>query len=295
MADVSVIGLGMMGECIAETFLGRGREVAVWNRTPARADAVVDRGATLMDTAEEAIAASPIAIICVDSADTVGQLLDTVADASVAGGRTIVNLTSGSRDDATALEAKVSALGACYLDGHINVITDRIGKSDGILMYAGEAELFERHKELLFELGGGTMHVGEDVGAACMIAAGLSGFFHSAMLGFFEALAFARVVDLPLDQFAALADDRLSTLREYLISSVEVLATGDFDVRLSSVQVHLDGLGALIKTMEHAGSSTVLARQALSYLEQSVAAGDGALDLAATFKVMLPPPPPPSR
>ena len=43
---VCVLGLGRMGVAIAERLLSAGHEVAVWNRTPGRADELVARGAT---------------------------------------------------------------------------------------------------------------------------------------------------------------------------------------------------------------------------------------------------------
>ena len=46
MMHVGVVGLGKMGSAIARNLLARGYEVSVWNRSPAAASTLVERGAT---------------------------------------------------------------------------------------------------------------------------------------------------------------------------------------------------------------------------------------------------------
>jgi len=43
---IGVVGLGRMGKPIAARLLDAGHEVTVFNRTPGRADELVERGAT---------------------------------------------------------------------------------------------------------------------------------------------------------------------------------------------------------------------------------------------------------
>ncbi|MEV4184161.1 NAD(P)-binding domain-containing protein, partial [Streptosporangium canum] len=43
--SVTVIGLGPMGQAMADAYLDGGYEVTVWNRTAGRADRLVARGA----------------------------------------------------------------------------------------------------------------------------------------------------------------------------------------------------------------------------------------------------------
>ena len=56
MTDVAVIGLGIMGHAMADHFLQGGHRVAVWNRSPAKADDLVAAGATRAATPAEAAA-----------------------------------------------------------------------------------------------------------------------------------------------------------------------------------------------------------------------------------------------
>ena len=45
MMKVGIAGMGKMGQAVAQRMLGLGHEVWVYNRNPARADAVVAAGA----------------------------------------------------------------------------------------------------------------------------------------------------------------------------------------------------------------------------------------------------------
>jgi len=53
MKKIGIIGLGIMGHGMALNFLKNGYEVAVWNRTPAKADGLVGSGAKPMLTPKD--------------------------------------------------------------------------------------------------------------------------------------------------------------------------------------------------------------------------------------------------
>jgi 3-hydroxyisobutyrate dehydrogenase-like beta-hydroxyacid dehydrogenase len=50
---IAIVGLGRMGRAFADRLLDEGHEVSVWNRTPGRADALQERGARVMGSADD--------------------------------------------------------------------------------------------------------------------------------------------------------------------------------------------------------------------------------------------------
>ena len=70
MATVGCVGLGTMGGPMAGHLLDAGHEVAVWNRTAAKADELVARGARLASSPADAAAGADVVVTCVsDSPD----------------------------------------------------------------------------------------------------------------------------------------------------------------------------------------------------------------------------------
>jgi 3-hydroxyisobutyrate dehydrogenase-like beta-hydroxyacid dehydrogenase len=70
MSDISTLGLGLMGSALARAFVNARRSVTVWNRSGAKAQALVQLGATAANSVSAAVAASPVALICIDSYQT---------------------------------------------------------------------------------------------------------------------------------------------------------------------------------------------------------------------------------
>jgi 3-hydroxyisobutyrate dehydrogenase-like beta-hydroxyacid dehydrogenase len=59
---IAVLGMGNMGKGVATRLLGAGNDVVVWNRSPGKADDLVERGATEVGSIEAAVLASDIVI-----------------------------------------------------------------------------------------------------------------------------------------------------------------------------------------------------------------------------------------
>ncbi|PID99118.1 dehydrogenase [Candidatus Saccharibacteria bacterium] len=55
MKNVAILGLGVMGHGIADNFLKAGYSVAVWNRSPEKADDLVARGAQRAESVAQAV------------------------------------------------------------------------------------------------------------------------------------------------------------------------------------------------------------------------------------------------
>jgi 3-hydroxyisobutyrate dehydrogenase-like beta-hydroxyacid dehydrogenase len=94
-----------MGSTIARLMLEAGYRTTVWNRTSAKADALVQQGAVLAPNAADAIDASPTTIICVYDYAATNNILQTEAVAAVLSGRTLIQLTTGSPQEARDAEA----------------------------------------------------------------------------------------------------------------------------------------------------------------------------------------------
>ncbi|MFJ2744295.1 NAD(P)-dependent oxidoreductase [Streptomyces sp. NPDC087440] len=185
---VTVLGLGLMGYALADALLTAGHRVTVWNRTPAKADPLVARGATLATSVRDAIESSPLTISCVLDYDTQRTLLAPAAGALH--GRTLVSLTNGSPAQARGTEAWAQALGATYLDGGIMAVPHQIATPEAFLLYSGAEDPFDQHRTTLAVLGT-PHHLGTDVSLASLYDLALLSAMDMMFAGFFHAVAVA--------------------------------------------------------------------------------------------------------
>src|SRR5688500_9804724 len=112
---ITVLGLGNLGRALAQTFLRAGPPVTVWNRSAAKASELVASGATAAPTAAEAVAAGELVVVAVLDHQAAQQVLRGVD----VRGRALVNLTSGSPDEARELARWAADNGAEYLHGAV--------------------------------------------------------------------------------------------------------------------------------------------------------------------------------
>jgi len=183
---VTVLGLGAMGETVARTFLDSGHPTTVWNRSQERAHTLVAHGAVRAETPRDAVTDSPIAIVCVTDDDAARTVLDAAGEAVA--GCVLVNLTTGTPDQAERAAEWATARGAKYLDGVIQAGVDQVGTPEATLLYSGPRSAFAAHRTTLGLLGE-THFVGSAAGQASLYDLALLGLWYDAELAYLQAIA----------------------------------------------------------------------------------------------------------
>jgi 3-hydroxyisobutyrate dehydrogenase-like beta-hydroxyacid dehydrogenase len=192
MANLAYIGLGTMGGRMAARLLSKGHSLTGYNRTRAKAEWLVDKGARLAETPKAAAAgADAIFVMVSDSA-----ALEAVASGSdgllagLAPGKLLIDMSTVSPAVSRAVAARVRERGAEMVDAPVSgsVVTLEQGKLS--MMVGGTREAFERAKPLLEDIGPKVTHVGEQGLAVSMkIATNLS--LAVQMLAFSEGVLLA--------------------------------------------------------------------------------------------------------
>ena len=132
---VTVIGLGAMGSALASALVAAGHPTTVWNRTPRALD-----GATAAGTVAEAVAASPLTLVCVAGAEVAEGLL---AQAGELTDRTIVNFTTTTTASTRTAGTTVEGAGGAYVDGAILAVPPAIGSDGALLFVSAEVPVLE--------------------------------------------------------------------------------------------------------------------------------------------------------
>ncbi|WP_435974618.1 NAD(P)-dependent oxidoreductase [Streptomyces sp. Qhu_M48] len=271
-APVTVIGLGLMGAALADAFLTAGHPTTVWNRTPGKADPLVDRGAVRAADVAGAVTASELVVVCVLDYAAVRELLDPLAESLR--GRVLVNLTTGSPEQARETADWAAGHGIGYLDGGIMTTPPGVGDSANMILYAGGPELLARHRATLAVLGD-PVDLGADAGLASLYDAGLLGLMWSVFGGWLHATALAGADGVAAKDFTAVANRWLSTVSWFMSGYAEQIDAGEYPGEDATIDVQVAAIEHLLHAGEARGVDGRLPRLHLELMRAAVEAGHG--------------------
>jgi 3-hydroxyisobutyrate dehydrogenase len=159
---VGFAGLGTMGAAMAANLVRAGFDVAVWNRTPGRADALVTLGASEVATPAALAAGRDAVVICVRDTPDVEDVLfgpDGVAEGASAG-LLVVDCSTISPDATRAFGARLAELGAALLDAPVSGGSEGAQQGTLSIMVGGGADDVARARPVLEAMGRTITHIG---------------------------------------------------------------------------------------------------------------------------------------
>ncbi|MFI7272917.1 NAD(P)-dependent oxidoreductase [Streptomyces sp. NPDC049879] len=279
-ADVTVIGLGLMGRALAAAFLRAGHRTTVWNRTADRAAGLVAQGAAFAPTARDAATAAPLVVVCLADHDAVGQVIGTLGDAL--DGRTLLDLTSGTPAQARATAALAAARGAAaYLDGGIMAVPADVGTPGARVVCCGPRAAYERHAPALASLAGQTAHLGEEHGTVALYELAVTAVMWSALSGFLQGAALLGAAGVAAGAFVPFAREGVEAVAGWLPGYARQIEENAFPAHDVTVGTHLTSVRNLVRESEALGVGGELPRLIASFAERAVAAGHGGDGYAA--------------
>ena len=158
---VGWIGTGVMGKSMVEHLMNAGYKLAVFNRTPAKAQALVERGAEFLSIAEIGRTCQVVFSMVGYPHDVEDVILGSEGlFKSIQPGALFIDHTSSSPALATRIFEEGRKLGVACLDAPVS--GGDVGARNGKLaiMVGGEAEPLGRAMEFLSKYGANIQHMG---------------------------------------------------------------------------------------------------------------------------------------
>ncbi|GAA2613974.1 NAD(P)-binding domain-containing protein [Streptomyces roseoviolaceus] len=273
---VTVLGLGPMGRSLAEAFLDAGLRTTVWNRTPGRDRELVARGAVSARSAEEAVAASSVTVVCVVNYDAVDGILRREAVTGALKGRTVVNLTADTPERARDAAVWAAEHGVRYLDGAIMTPTTTIGTLAAVFLHSGPGDLYREHQPVLDALGGTHTHLGEEIGRAAAYDIALLDIFWTAMAGYAHALAVARAEGITARELAPFAKGIGDILPPIFEEAAKEADSGSYSGEGNPITSAVSSMAHIVHTSEAHGIDAGVMRAAEGMARRAVGRGHGA-------------------
>jgi 3-hydroxyisobutyrate dehydrogenase-like beta-hydroxyacid dehydrogenase len=280
---VSVLGLGGLGGALAAAFLQHGHATTVWNRSPGRLDDLVAAGAVPAAAAAGAVGSSPVVVTAVSTYDDVRAVLEPADDALA--GRVLVNLASGTPEQARALAAWAQARGAAYLDGAAMSGTRPVGTDDAFFLYAGPSDAFAAAEPALVSLGR-AVHLGDDPGVSSLYDTALLGMNMGVLTGFYQAVALVGAAGVGAADFASVALGYLPFATGLLSGHARQIDEGRYPPDEGTLEVLAAAMDHVAGASRAVGVSTELPDAVREVLARGIASGHGDHGVASLAEII---------
>src|SRR6201993_267683 len=162
MARVAFIGLGRMGHGMAGRYLGAGFGVAVWNRSKAKAEDLIARGARWASTPGDAAidADAVVTMVADDEASRTVWLGAGGAAASMKPGVLAIECSTVSYRRALDMARELNGRGLIYIDCPVTGLPDAAASGKLTLLVGAEAADLDKARPFLEPVGSTIRHFG---------------------------------------------------------------------------------------------------------------------------------------
>ncbi|ALG09192.1 NAD(P)-dependent oxidoreductase [Kibdelosporangium phytohabitans] len=281
---VSVIGLGRLGAALAAAFLADGHPTTVWNRSPEKAAPLEAKGAKVVASVTEAVAASPLVLTVVLDHAAARSLLEPAADDL--SGRTLLNVSSSTPDDIRALAEWATSHGADYLDAAVMAVPQAIGTPDAQVLFSGSANAYERYGSEL-EILGTTRYLAADPGVAELFSMGLLSAAYGTLFGYVHGVALLDSANVKPTEFLGMAVQWLNGMLAFLPSLTREIETRDYTSGESSLEINLHALEYIEAASHDAGVDPGFVLPTLDLVRKRLEVAEPVHSVAGVFETML--------
>jgi 3-hydroxyisobutyrate dehydrogenase-like beta-hydroxyacid dehydrogenase len=162
MAKVGFIGLGRMGHGMAGRYLDAGFDVAVWNRSKAKAETVIARGARWAASPADAAdgADAVVTMVADDEASRAVWLGENGAAAKIKAGSLAIECSTVSHQHALDMARELRGRGLVYIDCPVTGLPQAAATGKLTLLVGADAADLERAKPYLAPIGDVIRHFG---------------------------------------------------------------------------------------------------------------------------------------
>ncbi|KAL4864569.1 hypothetical protein BDV12DRAFT_188821 [Aspergillus spectabilis] len=281
--QISLFGLGAMGKALANKYIDTGYTTTVWNRSPAKADPLVAKGAKRASTVSEGLEASTLILLCLLDNASVRQTLSNVT--SILSGKTIVNLTNGTPSEARELSEWVTSFGASYIHGGIMAVPVMIGSPHSMLLYSSDTpDAFKSIESDLAHLGT-SKFLSTDPGSASLHDLALLSGMYGLFSGFFQATALVKSQPgATATGFLELLTPWLTAMTHYLGALAQQIDSKDYSTQGSTLGMQVEAMRNIVDTFEAQGVTAAMFLPIWELMKRAVEGGRGEEDISAVIE-----------
>ena len=279
LEPVGLIGTGLFGTALAERLLAGGFPVVVFNRTRAKAEPLLARGARWSDNP---LADCRRVIFSLFATEQVEQVYDRLGTRHP-GGLIVLDTSTSDPQHTIALGTRLAEKAVSYLEAPFSGSSEQTRNYESTALVAGEREPFSACDDLWDCLAAKTFYVGAWGNAARMkLVTNLVLGLNRAALA--EGLVFAEAAGLSMEDALQVLLNSPAYSRT-MDAKGPKMVRGEFTPQARLAQ-HIKDVRLILEEAARGGASLPMSDVHLDVLEQAEAAGLGELDNSAIIRVI---------
>lgn len=160
---IGFVGLGAMGRPMAHNLLKAGFPVTVYNRTPEKAQPLVEAGASLAASLAELAANNDVIITMLTDGPAVAAAVEGEDGllAHYRPGQVHIDMSTIAPQESRQFAARARDRGVTWLDAPVSGTVKPAIDGTLVILVGGDAETFEAHRDLFAAMGKAAFHFGE--------------------------------------------------------------------------------------------------------------------------------------
>ena len=276
---IAFLGMGLMGSRMATRLIQAGFDVAVWNRTAAACDVLIDLGATALKL--ENIAEYPVILTCLSDDSAAQQVIEKIQPYWTAN-QVIVDFSSLSVDKTKTLADLAQHDGLHWIDSPVSGGTAGAEQGTLVIFAGGDAEMIQNLSLIYNVLSQRVTRMGETgTGQATKICNQLIVAANSTLIA--EAVALARQAGVDTTLLAPALAGGFADSKPFQILTPR-MANHQFEPVQWKVQTLSKDLNNAVQLAEKFQLDIPVAKKALSELQAHQNKGYAESDLATVIQ-----------
>lgn len=283
MVRVGFLGLGVMGEPMAQNLARAGIPLLVWNRTAAKVTRVREAGASVASSPEQVFECCNVIVEMLADEAAIDVILGSssqVASRKLAG-RTVIHMSTTSPEFSLQLNDAALRAGGFYVEAPVSGSRIHAEQGQLVAMVAGDPEVVEHVRPVLATMCH-TIVVCGAVPFASQMKLTVNTFLVTMVTGLAETVALAAAHRLPMEALLAILDagPMASAVSRAKLAK---LLSGNFDAQAAVTHVLANCRLAVESTRRPATPLMALCRDLYG---ETVDLGYGAADMVAVIKAI---------
>jgi 3-hydroxyisobutyrate dehydrogenase len=275
---VTVLGTGIMGAGMTRSLLREGLDFTVWNRSTDKAKPLAEDGATVAETAAQAVSDADVVVTMLFDTDAVEQTMTEALD-HVPDGAVWVQTSTVGVDGTARLAELARSKGVDFLDAPVLGTKAPAENGKLVVLASGPSRLQDEVRPVLDAIGAKTQWIGEEPGDSSKLKLAVNAWIATVVNGTAQSIALTRALGLDPQQFLDAVSGQ-AVDAPYVQLKGKAMIDGDY-----APSFELDGVikdvDLVLAAARDAGVDTTLTTALRDRLQAASGDGHGSEDMAA--------------